>query len=136
MTDGDIRRERHNPLELIEYFWPGISIDHITYDPKLRQGDYYIIRQRGHDGTLWFTHEMLKDGLIDIAHGQGFYKKTEPPDWSQVQCIEYVIGPMRHVTVFGMIHLRCSRTQKYPGQRERIRMPVKCKYILKTEAVT
>ncbi len=122
-------RAKHNPIELIEYFWPGVLVGHITYDPELRRGDYNIIRQCGHDGTLTFTHEMLMKGLVDIARGTSFCKKTEPADWSRVKHIEYVVGPMRHVTVFGMVYLKCSKTQKYPGQRERIRMPVKCEYV-------
>lgn len=125
------KKERHNPIELIKSFWPEANVDHITFDPDLRKGDFNIIRQSGGDGALLFTIEMLQKGLIDIVNMTSWCTITEPKDWSKVKSIKYTIGKMRHATVFGMIKLRCSETQKYPGQRERIRMPVKCEYIYK-----
>ena len=122
-------KQRHNPIDLIKEFWPGASVDHITYDPDMKNGEYDIIRQSGGDGTVMFTMEMLQKGLIGIANANSYYRLTEPEDWSKVKQIKYTVGPMRHVTVFGMIYLACSKDRKYPGQRERIRMPVKCEYI-------
>lgn len=123
------RREKRNPIDLIRKFWPEASTDHITYDPDMKKGDYSIIRQSGGDGTLLFTLAMLQSGLVSIVNQQSYWKPTEPKDWSKVKGIRYVVGPMRHATVFGMIYLKCSETQKYPGKRERIRMPVKCEYV-------
>ena len=123
------KRERHNPLDLIKKFWPEANIDHITYDPKLKKGDFNVIRQCGGDGTLSFTLDMLQKGLVGIVNMQSFYKKSEP-DWSKVKAIKYTIGSMSHATVYGMIKLRCSNERKYPGQRERISFPVICEYIL------
>lgn len=125
---SDFKKERHNPIDLIKKFWPDANTDHITYDPELKKGEYNIIRQCGGDGTLMFTLEMLQKGLIGIVNGNSFFKKTEP-DWSRLIGIKYTVGGMKHVTVFGMLKLRCSETQKYPEQRERIRMPVKCEYV-------
>ena len=125
---SDFKKERHNPINLIKQFWPDANTDHITYDPELKKGEYNVIRQCGGDGTLTFTLEMLQKGLVDIANGHSFFKKTEP-DWNKVKGIKYIVGDMKHVTVFGMLKLKCSKTQKYPGQRERIRMPVKCEYV-------
>lgn len=118
----------HDPLELIKQFWPEAETDHITYDPNMKKGDWDIIRWYGHDGTLMFTREMLQEGLINIVNQLSYYKPTEP-DWNKVIGINYVIGPMRHATVFGMVKLRCSKTRLYPGVKERIRIPVKCEYI-------
>ena len=125
---GEFKKEKHNPIELIKTFWPNANVEHITYDPKLKKGEYNVIRQCGGDGTLAFTLEMLQKGLIDIVNGHSFFKKTEP-DWGKVKYIKYTVGDIKHATVYGMIKLKCSKTQKYPGQRERIRMPVKCEYI-------
>lgn len=127
---SNFKKEHHNPLELIKRFWPEANVDHITYDPNLRKGDFNIIRQSGGDGTLLFTLGMLQKGLIGIANMTSFCASNEP-DWSKVKSIKYTVGKMRHATVYGMIYLKCSKTHKYPGQRERIRMPVKCEYIYK-----
>jgi hypothetical protein len=126
---GDFKREIHNPLDLIKRFWPDADVSHITYDPNLSDKDFNVIRQCGGDGTLLFTLEMLQKGLIGIVNMESFCKSKEPSDWSKVKSIRYTIGSMKHVTVYGMIKLRCSSEYKYPGQRERVRMPVKCEYI-------
>lgn len=125
---SDFGRERHNPLELIKKFWPEADSSHIKYDPNLKKGDFNIIRQSGGDGTLMFTLEMLQEGLLNIVNKNAFCTSKEP-DWSKVKDVIYTLGDMKHVTVFGMIFLKCSKTHKYPGQRERIRMPVKCEFI-------
>jgi len=126
---SEFKRERHNPMELIDSFWPEANVSHITYDPTLKKGDFNVIRQSGGDGTMLFTIEMLQKALIGIVTMQSFCVSTEPKDWSKVKSIRYTIGKMRHATVFGMILLKCSKTHKYPGQKERIRMPVKVEYV-------
>ncbi len=128
---SDFKKERHNPIELIKRFWPDADTQHIIYDPTMKKGDYEIIRQSGGDGTLLFTIQMLQEALLGILNMQSWFKLTEPNAWEKVKAINYTIGTMRHVTVYGMIYLKCSTTHKYPGQRERIRMPVKCEYIMK-----
>ena len=125
---SNFKKEKHNPIDLIKQFWPDAKTDHITYDPSMKKGEYNIVRQWGGDGTLLFTLEMLQKGLVDIANGHSFFKKTEP-DWSKVKGIKYTVGDMRHVTVFGMLKLKCSKDRECPGQRERIRMPVRCEYV-------
>lgn len=123
-------KKRHNPIELIKRFWPDASIDHITYDPDMRKGEYDIIRQSGGDGTLLFVRQLLQEGVVTIVNMATSFKPTAPKDMSKVKAIKYIVGPMRHVTVFGMIFLRCSKEHKYPGQRDRVRMPVRCQYVL------
>lgn len=125
---SDFKREKHNPLELIKNFWPDADSSHIKYDPSLKKGDFNIIRQSGGDGTLAFTLVMLQEGLLNIVNKSVFCTSKEP-DWSKVKDVIYTLGDMKHVTVFGMIFLKCSKTHKYPGQRERTRMPVKCEFI-------
>lgn len=122
-------RERHDPVKLIKWFWPDANIDHIAYDSKMTKGEYDIIKQCGHDGTKLFTYQMMQEALVRLLNMKTHFKPTTPKDWGKVKAIKYTIGPMRHVTVFGMIRLKCSKTSKYPGLVERIRIPVKCEYV-------
>lgn len=126
---SDFTRERHNPVELIKQFWPDANVDHITYDPKMKHGEYNVIRQTTSDGTLLFTQELLQRGLVEIVNMQSHYIPTAPKDWRKVKAINYTLGKILHATVFGDVSLPCSKNRKYPGQKERIRMPVKVEYI-------
>ena len=127
---NNFSRERHSPIELIKYYWSEADVSHITYDPKMTEGDYDIIKSSGHDGTRVFTDRMLQEALLGILNMVSFFKPKPPKDWEKVKGIKYTVGPMRHATVFGMIKLKCSEGgQKYPGQRERVRMPVKCEFV-------
>ena len=128
---SDFRKELHDPMELIKQWWPDADTSHITYDPNMKSGDrdYWRIEQSGGDGTMLFTIEMLQKALIPLLNKTTSFKGAEPDDWSDVKDIHYTIGKIRHATVFGMIYLKCSKNQKYPGQRERVRIPVKCEYV-------
>ena len=119
-------KEYHNPIKLIHGYWPHASTDHINYDPDMHQGEYNVIRETGHDGTLLFTIAMLQKALVEIVNGWSFYKPTKPKNWSEVKYIKYTVGPIRHAIVFGKLQLS---GKKMPGMKERIRMPVNCKYI-------
>ena len=123
-------RQKHNPMEVIAGLCPGADVSHITYDPCMWAGQYYIINQCGHDGTLMFTYQMFGESLLRLINRKTCFIPTEPKDWDTVRDIKYTIGPMRHVIVFGRVKLRCSENPM-PGQRERIRIPVICEYILK-----
>ena len=68
------KKERQNPLKLIKKFWPDADIKHIRYDPEMKRGEYNIIRQWAHDGTIAFTSEMLQTGLIDIVNRYSYLK--------------------------------------------------------------
>ncbi len=129
------KRERHNPLNLIKSFWPKANTSHVTYDPNLKKGDFYIIRQCGGDGTLFFIQEMMQEGLMNIVNCQSYCKSKEP-DWDKVKGVKYTLGSINHATVYGMIKLRCSSEYKYPGQRDRIRIPVKCEWIYSNQTPT
>ena len=129
---GGFKKQKHNPIDLIKSWWPEADMRHIEYDPNMKDDDrdFWMIRQSGGDGTHMFTIEMLQKALAPIVNMRSYCKDSEPKDWSKVKSIKYKIGPIRHATVFGMIQLRCSSDRKYPGQRERVRMPVKCEYVL------
>lgn len=128
MNEPNFKREIINPMDTIKAWWPNADISHITYDPNFRSKDreYWRIEQCGHDGTAYFSYEMMSKALLPIINMTTFFKGTAPEDWSKVKRIEYIIGPMKIATVYGMIELKCGR---YPGMRERVRYPVRCKYI-------
>lgn len=124
--ESGFKRNRINPKDIAQMLWPKADLSHITYDPlmAMTDGDYFVARQCGHDGTMMFTYEMFEKALIDIARMSSYYTKNPPKEG--LTRIEYTVGPARHPIVFGMVNLQCGR---YPGQRERIRFPVKVHYI-------
>ena len=112
-------RHRINPIDWMRARgWP---VDHITYDPKMRKGDYSIIRGSTHDGTLLFTQELIEEALVHLAAKASFHKPREA-EFNAAKDVRYVVGPMRMATVFGRVNLPAGR---YPGQRERVRIPVR-----------
>ena len=117
------QKMRHDPIKLIKKFWPDADISHITYDPNLYKGEYEIVRQSGGDGTMFFTIQMLQEALLPIVNCTTCFKPKIPKN-PTLYHIRYKIGALKHVIVFGMIYLRCSKNHKYPGQRERVRLPV------------
>ena len=128
---SDFRKELLDPMELIKQWWPDADVSHITYAPDMKgsERDYWRIEESGGDGTLLFTIEMLQKALLPLLNKTTCFKGSEPEDWAKVKDIKYTIGKIRHATVFGMIYLKCSKSHKYPGLRERVRIPVKCEYV-------
>lgn len=116
------QRERIDPVQYMrQKGWP---CDHITYDPTLRKGDYSIVRGSTHDGTLLFTLELIEEPLVLLATRHTFHKPREA-EFTAAKEVRYVVGPMRLATVFGMVKLPCSETNRYPGERQRMRIPVR-----------
>lgn len=130
---SNFNKKRHNPIELTRAWWPDANIDHITYDPNMKNKDrdYWRIEESGGDGTLLFTIKMLQKLLLPLINKTTYYNQTPKELLEKAIDIRYTIGDIKHATVFGMVYLRCSKTQKYPGQLERVRIPVKCEYIYK-----
>ena len=131
----DFKKQKVNPMELIAQWWPHADVSHIEYDPNMKASDrdYWRIEQSGGDGTLTFTIEMLQKALLPLINKTTSYKGTPEEVLKKVVDIRYKIGDIRWVIVYGMIYLKCSTTQKYHGQRERVRIPVKCEYILRED---
>lgn len=128
MSSGNFRKELLNPMGLITQLWPEADIRHITYDPSLKasQRDYWRIAQSGGDGTMLFTIEMCKQLLLPLVSKSSLKKQAPKKDTTD---IKYTIGKIRHAVVYGMVWLMCSETKKYPGLKERVRIPVKCEYV-------
>ena len=128
------RKKRINPFNVVKYTWPEADVSHITLDPSLREGDFQVIREMKSDGTLIFTQQLLQEALLNIVNGNS-YKVSEDVDWDNLLQIRYTVGEMRMATVYGLVHLNCSKTTKYRGQRERVKMWVKCEYVYKEKEV-
>jgi len=121
-------KEYHDPIQLINRYWPEADTGHIEYcaDMKVSDGQYCRIEQCGHDGTMTFTVEMLQKCLLPLLNQSTYYARSVPSDWGKVIGIKYKIGKIRHAIVFGMVDLRIGR---YPGQEERVRLPVISEYV-------
>jgi hypothetical protein len=105
--------------------WP---TDHITYDPNLKMMgcEYEIIRSSTHDGTLLFSHGLRDSATHGLAFKQSFYKpraaELTDETWDKIR---YVVGPLKVAIAYGMVNLPCSKTSKYAGQRECVRISVR-----------
>jgi len=122
----DSRREYFNPIEWLTA--RGADCSHITFDPSLRplDAEYRIIRGCTHDGTVMFTEELIAKTLVRLVTRETYFRDTEPADWSKVRDIRYTVGLARRAVVLGKVNLPCGR---FPGQRERIAVPVRCEYV-------
>jgi len=118
------KRERINLLEIMDRSKTPYS--NIVFDPAVIP-EYYIKRQQAHDGTLFFTLDAIEAIADLLIHSNSHFIPTAPY-WPDVDHINYTIGWMQLITVFGTVKLPAGT---YPGQRERIILPVKCHYVLK-----
>jgi hypothetical protein len=98
--------------------------DYVTYDPALTDGDFKVIRETSHDGTLWFTIDRLKDVLLTVLHKTCDKKGRTPPEGTTD--IEYTVGPITIETEYGLQDLPAGR---FPGQIDTITMPVVARYV-------
>jgi hypothetical protein len=113
-------REYFNPIEWLQS--QGVECGHITFDPTVVP-QYRIRRGSAHDGTLVFTYENIWRALEPLVTRTSYYKLTEPP--SEPGVVRYTVGRARLAAVYGMVDLPVGR---YPGQRERVTVPVRCDY--------
>lgn len=139
MTPLASHRERFNPLEYLASREFTVSrgdvnemrrlrpeeLAHIRFDPEIVP-EYRIIRGTRHDGTMLFTEELIGNALMPLVNRESYYRRTKPADWSTVRDIRYVVGLARLATAYGTVDLPVGR---YPGQRERITIPVRCEYV-------
>ena len=114
---------RLNPIETIKEFYPSFEIPNwITYDKSINKDfQYKIIRQCSHDGTRIFHYELIKKVLHNVLERSSFYKPNE----STVEPTYpiYQLGDIHVLIVYGRVDLSCGN---YPGEKERIWIPVKC----------
>jgi hypothetical protein len=99
---------------------------HIKTNPKLSRindAQYDIVRQTSHDGTLLFTRELIGKAVENLINKNSYFKDD---NIEGVTDVEYEIGLISLATVFGKVDLPIG---KYPGEKQRVRIPVKCNYI-------
>jgi hypothetical protein len=97
--------------------------DWITYNPKLNKrngAQYDIIRQTTHDGTLIFEQELI-GRVIENLYNKSSYSKTDKQEG--VIDRSYEVGDISIATIYAIVELPAG---KYPGERQRARLPVKC----------
>lgn len=102
------------------------NVDYIKQNKSLtkRNGaQYEIIRTSSNDGTLLFEYELILESLLPLLRKESYFKNMDITDAID---IKYEIGEVSLVTVFGKVKLPCGTI---PGQRQRVRIPVKCEII-------
>lgn len=118
----ETNRRYITPMKAFEIF--GMEMPNwITYNPKLNKrngAQYDIIRQTTHDGTLIFERELIGRVIENLAN-KSSYSKTDEQEG--VIDISYEVGDISIATIFGIVELPVG---KYPGERQRARLPVKC----------
>lgn len=117
-----------NPLEYLKNRY-AIIPENVTYDDSIEK-EYDIIRGSGHDGTLIFTYENINRCLSGLLDRTSFFKPTEP-DWDTISEIEYMVGDIQIYHAYGKVKLPCGI---YSGVAELVKLPVRCKYVLRTKA--
>ena len=102
--------------------WENEYHSHISYDPLVI---HQYERREGcsHDGTLIFTRQLAQRVLLPLMEGRSYFKPEGQPEGMIPQ---YTVGRIKHITAFGIVDLPAGR---FPGQRERILMPVRVKWI-------
>lgn len=135
MAHGSSRRW-FNPLEWLTRYCEakeipdaGVALAHIIYDPTLAAPDFRIIRGQVHDGLVAYTDQLIGSTLLALVRREPYPAQRPPDDWDRVADMHYTVGMARLATVFGMVELPCSTTQRYPGQHERLTIPVRCTYV-------
>lgn len=121
MNKPNHTRELLNPVDVIENM--GFDASHIKFNPNLsrvKDAQYDIIRQSTHDGTLAFTINMFGELLEPLINKCSHHTEQEIKG---VTDVKYEVGYIRHSVVYGEVELRSG---KYPGIKERVRVPVKC----------
>lgn len=125
-------RERLTPAECLRAMrWAGFLKgdgeptlpEWITYDPSLVP-QYHIRRGSAHDGTALFSVELIAKAFAPLLRRESYFKPMGDFDPSR-ELPRYTIGPLRVAAVFGTVDIPAGR---FPGQRERVSLPVRCEY--------
>lgn len=120
-----------NPLEEIKSilrsngYGDNLRLGHITYDQGVNEDyEYQIIRESTHDGTLFFTQNLIFESLLNLMNKQSYCKKTiQDEDLTKVKDMNYTIGDIKLESEFGV------KTKFGSGVREVVTIPVKVEYV-------
>ena len=89
----------------------------VKYNPNLKMsGSIKLTVTQSSDGTMLFTKEALYKLISVLLVTDRIDQLNGYP------MIEY--GDVRHITVYGKVHLG-SEEREYPGQREKLILPIK-----------
>lgn len=114
--------DKYDINSLIKNFFDGECPDYISSGNVSRvnkTADYDIIREVSHDGTLYFTIELITRAISPLIYKQSFLVGDEPSDMNKVR---YVVGDISICSVFGRMDINGINMN---GVRQRIRIPVK-----------
>lgn len=101
---------------------PGGGCRHLRFDASVKH-QYFLRSQGDHDGNVVFSRVILLRSLGLLLDRKTCFRVDEIPPEHEVN---YVVGPIRRIIVFGTVRVLCGRIQ---GQRERFVIPVKCEYV-------
>ena len=102
--------------------WVDGAERHIEFSPSAKP-QYHIVRGSTHDGTLLFSRELMLEALEPLISCSSYFKPDGEPE--SPHHVRYIVTGIRRVVVTGEVYLPISKTRKYRGQRERIRIGVK-----------
>ena len=94
--------------------------EHVRYDPNV-EPQYFLRRGTRHDGTRYFTLELIERALLELANGTTCYLPLCNP--GRPVHIHYTVGRIKFISLHSMVELPVGKRM---GQRERIVIPVRC----------
>ncbi len=102
--------------------------DFVSFNPDLKRwkgkkvGQYDIVRTVRHDGTGLFVKQLFLDALFLISARASCYVGQD----GETGLRHYEIGEISIASVFGRYEINGKTIF---GQRQRIRVPVRCYYV-------
>ena len=124
---SDFHRQRltlDQAMQAIGAEWNGEP--HITFDPAV-QHQFVIRRGMAHDGTFAHRMQLIQTALMPLFQRSCYFKPMGELPAGMMPI--YTVGTIKLFSVFGLVDLPAGR---YPGERERIVIPVRCEYVKET----
>lgn len=98
---------------------------YVTFNPDA-DFQYKRRQQSAHDGTRLFELELLADTVNPILTMDSFYKPSMPTGLTGFCRVEYEIGWLWILSVFGTVDIPAGR---FPGMKQRTFMRVRSKFV-------
>lgn len=123
-----------NPIEQISklfevkgYEGKEFRLGHIKHDESINDDySYRIIREKSHDGTFFFTELLIAEALEPLLN-KGTYCRVDhtEEEMKDLKDIEYTIGDITLESEYGEVDAKAG---KFPGVKQTVYIPVRCKY--------
>lgn len=97
------------------------KVPFITFNPEIKH-QYEIRRYCSHDGTYFFSLELLTTAFEPLCNKRSYYKPYGIP----LKGVKYTVGFIKRFGVFDNVDLPVG---KCPGVRECVVIPVRCDYV-------